>query len=143
MAHDVAHTTGSGAAVSPGRTTRPLHTVKRRLAFMTDMGLRGTSVAEFDYADYAERLLRGLQRPLVLYDSAQVKPVPAVLQKFVQRFGRDNVLDITTTTPNRDGGLARTTTLLRRHNVTDYYELRAACAPRAMIGAPSQEQMNE
>ena len=114
---------------------------------MTDMGLRGTSVAEYDYADAADSSIVGFtQPPLLLYKrffvfSATLKrlePVAfdeGVLAKHVARFGAENVKPWPP--PERNASAHNTTLLhmtLLEHNVTDYYELAHSCTPRNLPG---------
>ena len=57
----------------------------RRLAFFTDLGIRGTAVAMYDYAHYAEVLLR-ISRPLIIWKSVHFDQ--HVYDKFEARFAR-------------------------------------------------------
>ena len=79
----------TGVAVLPAQlnATRPL-----RLAFLGDMGMRGTALAMFDYADFAERLLR-VPRPLILY-RRDGQFVADTFAKYTARFGDGNVIEL-------------------------------------------------
>ena len=72
---------------TPSIATRP-----HKLAFVVDMGVRGTSVSSYDFADLAEKM--GLSpTPLILYGRGEVHDVfsPDLLRKYRDRFGTGNV----------------------------------------------------
>ena len=100
-----------------------------RVAFYaSQLSERGTEVALFDYAHYAEAVL-GV-RAYILFDAVCTANVPAVCERFAQRFGQRCIgidYEIRLDPMLADGGI------LRRERITHLYMLKtgdASSAPR-------------
>ena len=59
--------------------------------YSNHLGVRGTEVSLFDYADYAEPLIG---RPLILYEKDNSNNADVAIRKFEQRFGKDHVIGV-------------------------------------------------
>ena len=62
---------------------------QRRLAFVTSMGERGTTMSTFDYAHFSEAIL-GFRRSLIAYTGSS-SDFGGTLKLFQDRFGIQNV----------------------------------------------------
>ena len=100
-----------------------------RVAFYaSQLSERGTEVALFDYAHYAETVL-GV-RAYILFDAVCTANVPAVCERFARRFGQRCIgidYEIRLDPMLADGGI------LRRERITHLYVLKtgdASSAPR-------------
>ena len=59
--------------------------------YSNQLGVRGTEVSLFDYADYAEPFIG---RPLILYEKDNSNNADVAIRKFEQRFGKDHVIGV-------------------------------------------------
>lgn len=91
-----------------------------RLAFWVTLGMRGTDVAQFEYADHVEVTL-GLPRPLILHPAPATAQAGAaeVRQRFVMRFGAQQVRSV-------EGGSALTS-ILAEAGITHVHTLAGDC----------------
>lgn len=88
-----------------GSTENMTRTTQIRLAFLGDVGIRGTALALYDYADFSERIL-GLPTPLILYfEAGQVDA--GTVAKHIARFGAENVIKLSKHHRSLDAALQR------------------------------------
>lgn len=102
-----------------------------RLAFVVQIGTRGTSIASFDFADFSDQLKIASRPPLILYHTRFARDVvsPELLDAYRTRFGNESVVQLQTTV----GSSNWLDKLLVRENITHVHMMMARHSIGSMV----------